>query len=163
MNALRLLLVCAAVVACNPSTAPRSSDAARATTVTPCALPERPVAANDADRNVEGSPLALCSGAPLTGFFRDGRCSTGPGDDGVHVVCSRVTTAFLEFTKSRGNDLQTPRGSFAGLKDGDRWCLCAARWGEAERAGVAPPVILEATHASAAKVLDPATLRAHAP
>ncbi len=165
MSRLRTLLACATLLACDPPNAARTASAERSTTASAtasaCALPERPVAANDADRNVEGSTLAVCSGAPLTGFFRDGRCSTGPEDTGVHVVCSRVTTAFLEFTQSRGNDLQTPRGSFAGLKDGDRWCLCASRWGEAERAGVAPPVILEATHAGAAKVLDVATLRAH--
>lgn len=170
MNRIRTLFVSLAFVACGSPSAPPSvppsaqpsASPERGKTATTCALPEHPVHANDADRNVEGSPLALCSGAPLTGFFRDGRCSTGPDDAGVHVVCSRMTTAFLEFSKARGNDLMTPSGSFAGLKDGDRWCLCAARWGEAERAGVAPPVVLEATHESAANVLDPATLRAHA-
>ncbi len=156
------LLACAVLMACDPSNVPRGAGAERAPGPSACALPERPIVAKESDLNVDGAALGVCSSAPLTGFFRDGRCSTGAEDTGVHVVCSRVTTAFLEYTKSRGNDLVTPRGSFAGLKDGDRWCLCAARWGEAERAGVAPPVVIEATHASAAKVLDPALLRAHA-
>jgi len=87
----------------------------------------------------------------MTGFFRDGYCRTGPGDFGVHVVCAQMTEEFLQFSKSVGNDLITPRPeyNFPGLKPGDRWCLCAARWKEAFDAGVAPPVILEATQISA--------------
>ncbi|MBL8382161.1 MAG: DUF2237 domain-containing protein [Burkholderiales bacterium] len=100
------------------------------------------------DKNVLGEPLRACSFAPLTGFFRDGCCRTGADDLGTHVVCAKVTAPFLEFSRRRGNDLTTPRPEvrFAGLKPGDRWCLCATRWLEALEAGVAPPVILEATH-----------------
>lgn len=124
-------------------------------------MPPQVVVGQASDRNILGSPLAACSEAPLTGFFRDGRCSTGPGDTGVHVVCSEVTSMFLRFTKARGNDLETPRSGFAGLKPGDRWCLCAGRWREAEEAGVAPPIIAEATHNSATRVVSEATLTAH--
>lgn len=101
---------------------------------------------------------------PLTGFFRDGCCRTGGGDVGVHVVCARVNEAFLEFSRMRGNDLTTPRPeySFGGLKAGDCWCLCAARWREAFLAGMAPEVVLEATHESALEFIDLDDLRAHA-
>lgn len=87
----------------------------------------------------------------MTGFRRDGKCNTGAGDFGAHVVCAQVTEEFLTFTKSRGNDLSTavPAFDFPGLQPGDRWCLCASRWQEALDAGVAPPVVLSATHASA--------------
>jgi hypothetical protein len=122
--------------------------------------PERPQAA----RNVLGSTLLPCSVAPLTGFFRDGCCNTGPEDRGLHTVCAEVTAEFLAFSKARGNDLSTPRPEygFAGLKPGDRWCLCAARWEEARLAGLAPPVLLEATHEAALAVVDLGQLRAHA-
>ncbi len=102
-------------------------------------------------RNVLGGPLALCCEEPLTGFYRDGKCRTGHGDVGVHVVCTRVTREFLEFSLSRGNDLinPVPQYGFSGLVPGDRWCLCAARWKEALQEGVAPPVILAATHIAA--------------
>jgi uncharacterized protein (DUF2237 family) len=113
-------------------------------------------------RNVEGRPLVTCSTAPLTGVYRDGRCETGPDDVGVHVVCAEVTDAFLQFSASRGNDLVTPAGSFPGLRAGQRWCLCAARWAEAEAAGVAPPVVLEATNAAALRTIEPDVLRTHA-
>lgn len=115
-------------------------------------------------RNVLGGPLLPCSVAPLTGFYRDGCCNTGPGDLGLHVVCAEVTAAFLAFSRAAGNDLSTPRPEFgfAGLQPGDRWCLCAARWEEARRAGVAPPVLLEATHEAALQVADRADLLAHA-
>ena len=105
------------------------------------------------DRNVLGGALGTCCSNPTTGFYRDGYCRTGPGDSGSHVVCAIMTEAFLDFTRSRGNDLSTPMPyfNFPGLKPGDRWCLCAMRWKEAFEAGFAPPVILEATHA---KVLD---------
>ncbi len=101
------------------------------------------------DKNVLGGPLLACSYAPLTGFFRDGCCRTGDDDLGTHVVCTKVTVEFLDFSRERGNDLVTPRPEyrFAGLKAGDRWCLCATRWLEALDAGVAPPVVLESTHA----------------
>ncbi|MFK7965441.1 MAG: DUF2237 family protein [Burkholderiaceae bacterium] len=100
------------------------------------------------DLNVLGGPLQACSYDPLTGFYRSGCCETGPEDRGNHTVCSRVTADFLAFSIKQGNDLSTPRPEyrFAGLKPGDRWCLCANRWLEAYEAGVAPPVILEATH-----------------
>ncbi len=115
-------------------------------------------------RNVLGTELQDCSHDPLTGFYRDGCCRTGRDDHGIHVVCARVTAEFLEFSRSVGNDLSTPRPEyhFPGLKPGDPWCLCAARWAEAHRAGVAPPVVLEATHASALEFADLGDLRAHA-
>jgi uncharacterized protein (DUF2237 family) len=99
-------------------------------------------------RNVLGGELRACCFDPLTGFFRDGSCRTGPEDTATHVVCARVTEAFLAFSVARGNDLVTPRPQtrFRGLKPGDRWCLCVLRWKEALSAGVAPPVILDATH-----------------
>ena len=114
--------------------------------------------------SVAGGPLLPCSVAPLTGFFRDGCCNTGEADRGLHVVCAEVTADFLAFSLARGNDLMTPRPEFgfAGLKPGDRWCLCAARWEEARRAGVAPPVLLEATHVAALEVCALESLRAHA-
>jgi hypothetical protein len=92
----------------------------------------------------------------MTGFYRDGKCNTGAGDLGAHVVCAQVTEEFLAFSKSRGNDLSTPvpAFNFPGLKPGDRWCLCALRWKEALDAGVAPPVVLSATHASAVEYVS---------
>ena len=113
-------------------------------------------------RNVLGGLLAECSTDPMTGFYRDGCCNTGPDDTGSHVVCARVTRAFLEFSASRGNDLMTPRMGFPGLKDGDGWCLCAHRWAEALQAGVAPPVRLEATHEKALEIVSLADLETHA-
>jgi uncharacterized protein (DUF2237 family) len=114
--------------------------------------------------NVLGTPLLTCSIDPLTGWFRDGCCRTGKGDQGVHVVCVRVSEAFLEYSKSRGNDLSTarPEYQFPGLKPGDRWCLCAARWQEAFEAGCAPHVVLEATHESALEFIDLADMKRHA-
>jgi uncharacterized protein (DUF2237 family) len=115
-------------------------------------------------RNVLGTPLVPCSYDPLTGFFRDGCCNTDANDAGAHLICARVTAAFLEFSLQRGNDLVTPRPQwrFAGLKPGDRWCLCVDRWREALEAGVAPPVILEATHEAALQLVSLEQLRAHA-
>ena len=109
-------------------------------------------------------PLRACSYDPLTGYFRDGCCHTGPHDVGRHVVCAKVTAEFLAFSLHRDNDLVTPRPQwrFAGLKPGDRWCLCALRWKEALEAGVAPPVILEATHEAALHVVRLADLQTHA-
>jgi len=99
-------------------------------------------------RNVLGGELKPCSTRPLTGFFRNGCCETGPEDVGLHTVCAVMTADFLAFSKAVGNDLSTPQPAFgfAGLKPGDRWCLCAPRWKEALDAGFAPPVVLEATH-----------------
>ena len=101
--------------------------------------------------NVLGTPLVPCSYDPLTGFFRDGCCQTDDQDRGSHVICAKVTQAFLEFSLQRGNDLMTPRPEyrFAGLKAGDKWCLCALRWEEAFKAGLAPQVVLESTHLKA--------------
>jgi len=117
-----------------------------------------------AGESVLGAPLLPCSVAPITGFFRDGCCNTGAGDRGLHVVCAELTAEFLAFSLAQGNDLMTPRPEygFPGLKPGDRWCLCAARWEEARRAGVAPPVLLEATHVAALEVCRLEDLRAHA-
>lgn len=99
-------------------------------------------------KNVFGEPLIPCSEDPLTGFYRDGCCETGSEDIGVHTVCVVLTAEFLQFSKERGNDLSTPRPqyNFAGLKPGDRWCLCASRWVEAYQANCAPLVVLEATN-----------------
>ncbi len=102
-------------------------------------------------RNVLGTPLENCSIKPMTGFFRNGCCDTGPQDAGSHTVCVVATAEFLDFSKSRGNDLSTPlpEYGFPGLKPGDRWCLCAPRWQEALQAGKAPRVVLRATHKGA--------------
>jgi uncharacterized protein (DUF2237 family) len=99
-------------------------------------------------KNVLGRALKKCCDSPKTGFYRDGLCLTGPEDHGTHVACATLTKEFLEFTKSKGNDLITPRPewNFPGLKPGDKWCLCALRWLEAKRAGVAPVLDLESTH-----------------
>lgn len=115
-------------------------------------------------KNVLGTDLQLCCTSPMTGFYRDGFCSTGGQDIGMHVVCAQVTAQFLEFTKSQGNDLSTPmpQYNFPGLRPGDRWCLCAARWQEALEAGVAPPVVLESTHARALEVCSWADLKKYA-
>ena len=111
--------------------------------------------------NVLGTPLKPCSYDPLTGYFRDGCCETDPSDTGSHLVCARITQAFLDFSLERGNDLVTPRPAhrFAGLKAGDRWCLCAMRWLEAFQAGVAPHVILESTHQKALEYVTLEQLR----
>jgi uncharacterized protein len=115
-------------------------------------------------KNVLGEPLETCSDRPLTGFTRNGSCETGPQDPGVHTVCTRVTQAFLEFSWSRGNDLITPvpELGFPGLKPGDQWCICAARWKEALAAGCAPHVCLRATHARTLDIVALADLKAHA-
>jgi uncharacterized protein (DUF2237 family) len=118
----------------------------------------------EADLNVVGGSLVTCSTDPLTGFFRDGCCATGPDDIGSHTVCSILTDEFLEFSRLAGNDLSTPRPEwgFPGLSPGDRWCVCAERWLEAYRAGCAPPVVLGATHARALEVIPIETLTEHA-
>ncbi|AGY58339.1 DUF2237 family protein [Gloeobacter kilaueensis] len=114
-------------------------------------------------KNVLGGPLQTCCQSPLTGFYRTGLCETGPEDSGVHVVCARVSEAFLSYTRAMGNDLSTPvpAARFPGLKPGDCWCLCAARWLEALRDGVAPPVVLAATHEAALRTVSLADLKAH--
>jgi len=115
-------------------------------------------------RNVYGEPLEVCSLNPTTGFYRSGCCETGAEDVGVHSVCVQVTQEFLAFSKSRGNDLSTPRPEFGfpGLNPGDRWCLCAARWQEALEAGVAPRVVLAATHEATLEIAELADLKRHA-
>jgi uncharacterized protein len=112
-------------------------------------------------KNILGTTLEICSLEPMTGYYRDGYCNTGPSDTGTHVVAALITQEFLDFTKSRGNDLQTPilEYSFLGLKPGDAWCLCATRWLEAERAGVAPPINLNATHEKALEFIALETLK----
>jgi len=115
-------------------------------------------------RNVLGTELTTCSKKPLTGFLRTGCCETGPDDFGVHTVCVRVTAEFLEFSRERGNDLSTPMPEyeFPGLKPGDRWCLCAARWREAFEAGRAPLVDLAATHSATLEIVRLEDLKKHA-
>lgn len=115
-------------------------------------------------KNVLGSDLKPCCKFPMTGFYRDGSCNTSVEDYGRHVVCVKVTSDFLEFSKAMGNDLSTPMpdADFPGLIEGDQWCLCALRWQEAFEAGVAPEVILESTHASALEVLKLEDLKKYA-
>lgn len=112
------------------------------------------------DTNVFGETLIICSTDPMTGFYRDGCCSTGASDRGTHTVCAIVTDEFLQFSLSRGNDLITPRPEyrFPGLQAGDKWCLCALRWKEALQAGVAPKLILEASHERTTDYVDLETL-----
>jgi hypothetical protein len=112
-------------------------------------------------KSVLGTPLRQCGCAPMTGFYRDGYCRTETRDVGRHTVCAIVTDEFLEFTRGRGNDLSTPAPQFGfpGLKAGDRWCLCVSRWKEAYDAGVAPPVVLEATHQQALRIVTLEELR----
>lgn len=114
-------------------------------------------------KNVLGTELEACSFDPLTGYFRDGCCSTEASDLGSHLVCVRVTHEFLAFSRARGNDLITPapQHRFAGLQPGDRWCLCSLRWREALAAGCAPPVVLEATHANMLQFVTLAELEKH--
>ncbi len=113
-------------------------------------------------RNLLGQPLETCSSEPVTGFFRTGCCETSDRDIGSHTVCAEMTAEFLAFSKAHGNDLSTPRPGFAGLVPGDRWCMCAARWLEADLAGVAPPVILASTHEAVTAVVERKRLLAHA-
>ena len=121
-------------------------------------------ATNSMAKNVLGTDLEDCSRDPLTGYYRDGCCNTGPGDMGVHTVCAVVTDEFLEFSKNVGNDLSTPHpeAGFAGLRDGDSWCLCAPRWQEALEAGAAPKVRLAATHIATLEWATLSDLEAHA-
>ncbi|MDX1920426.1 MAG: DUF2237 domain-containing protein [Candidatus Caenarcaniphilales bacterium] len=115
------------------------------------------------EKNVLGEILKPCCMKPLAGFYRDGSCRTGEDDHGTHIVCAKVTKEFLEFSKSRGNDLITPSPNhrFPGLKDGDKWCLCIGRWKEALDHGVAPPIILESTHEKALEYVQLEILKEH--
>jgi uncharacterized protein (DUF2237 family) len=115
-------------------------------------------------RNALGGDLLVCGTDPMTGYLRDGACRTRSDDLGSHVVCARVTDAFLQYSRSRGNDLVTPMPEFdfPGLRDGDHWCLCARRWLEAHDAGVAPPVFLQATHARVLDIVELDTLLPYA-
>jgi len=115
-------------------------------------------------RNVLGGELAPCSGDPVTGFYRNGCCETGPEDTGQHTVCAVMTEAFLRFSLGAGNDLSTPRPEFdfPGLRPGDRWCVCAPRWKEALDAGAAPRVVLESTHEEVLAIAPLGVLKDHA-
>ena len=115
-------------------------------------------------RNVLGGELVPCSIDPVTGFYRNGCCETGPEDMGLHTVCAVMTDDFLAFSKSMGNDLSTPRPEygFAGLKAGDRWCLCAPRWKEALDAGMAPKLVLAATHEETLAIVPLGVLKDYA-
>ena len=114
-------------------------------------------------KNVSGKPLETCSTSPMTGFFRNGCCETGSQDAGTHVVCAQVTEEFLTYTQLQGNDLSMPMPmyDFPGLKPGDHWCLCVSRWKEALDSGVAPPIVLSATHEAALKVVALEVLQEH--
>ena len=111
--------------------------------------------------NINDNILVVCGKQPMTGFYRTGYCRTGKQDKGTHTVCATVTDEFLEFTKSKGNDLSTKKSYFPGLKAGDNWCLCALRWKEALDAGKAPPVKLSATHKKTLDYVDRSMLEQH--
>jgi len=115
-------------------------------------------------KNVLGTDLQMCSRSPLTGFHRNGKCETGREDYGLHVLCAEMTEEFLAFSKAQGNDLTTPNPDwkFPGLVPGDRWCLCVTRWKDALQAGLAPPVVLEATHPSTLEFVSLEELQRHA-
>lgn len=115
-------------------------------------------------KNVLGTQLQSCGTNPMTGYFRDGCCSTDESDYGLHVVCAVMTAEFLAYTKAQGNDLSTPMPAFdfPGLKPGDRWCVCASRWKEAVYVNMAPPVVLEACHIKALEIVPLETLIAYA-
>ena len=117
-----------------------------------------------AQKNVLGGELESCCTSPMTGFYRDGHCSTDDSDHGSHTVCARMTEEFLAFSKRTGNDLSTPHPEFGfpGLKPGDKWCVCVSRWEDAFLAGVAPRIVLAATHERALDVVELEELKAHA-
>ena len=127
------------------------------------AIPPNSIIKKTQAKNVLGGKLQACSTEPLTGFFRDGCCNTSPEDVGSHSVCCQVTGEFLAFSQAVGNALSTPmpQHGFAGLRPGDRWCLCAPRWQEALQAGQAPQVVLEATHEKALDYISLEDLKAH--
>jgi uncharacterized protein (DUF2237 family) len=118
----------------------------------------------ETSKNIIGKELEACCLDPVTGFYRNGFCETGPDDSGTHVVCSQMTKEFLSFTKARGNDLTTPSplSGFPGLKPGDKWCLCVSRWKEALEADLAPPVVSSATHEAALRYVKREDLKKHA-
>src|SRR3954447_17922444 len=124
----------------------------------------RPIRYDASARNVLGGELQPCSLDPITGFFRNGCCETGPHDPGMHTVCAVMTAEFLAYSRSVGNDLSTPRRDlgFPGLKPGDRWCLCAPRWKEALDAGAAPQVVLDSTHEETLAIVPLGVLKDHA-
>lgn len=157
---LGLLGACARPVDPRPPAVPDRTRAAEAEPGACVGPGPAPVSAGA--RDVDGHPLSPCPSRHRTGFARDGFCASGPDDPGVHAVCARVTEAFLAFSRSRGNDLVTPRGAFPGLRAGDGWCLCAARWREADEAGVAPPVVRSGTSDAALATIDRAALDRHA-
>ena len=119
---------------------------------------------NNESLNVLGEPLKECSVDPITGYFRNGCCDSSEEDHGVHTICARITSEFLEYSKSKGNDLSTPRPEFGfqGLNPGDQWCLCATRWKEAFEAGLAPSVFLESSHEATLKIVKLEHLQKHA-
>ena len=114
-------------------------------------------------KNVLGTNLSTCCTSPMTGFYRDGCCSSGAEDVGLHLVCAKMTSEFLTFTTAQGNDLSTPvpMFNFPGLKPGDKWCLCVSRWLEAVKAGIAPPIVLESTHENTLKYVSLEVLQEH--
>ena len=116
------------------------------------------------ERNVLGAELEPCGTDPLTGFFRDGCCRTGPQDRGSHTICAVVTAEFLDHQRAIGNDLSTPMPAydFPGLVPGDRWCVTAVNWARAYRAGVAAPVVLASTHEAVLSIVPLAALQEHA-
>ncbi len=122
------------------------------------------MAAEKNQKNVLGGDLESCCTSPMTGYFRDGHCRTDETDHGSHTVCAQMTAEFLAFSKRAGNDLSTPRPEygFAGLKPGDKWCVCVSRWEEAFEAGAAPPIVLGSTHERALEVVTLDELKAHA-
>ena len=124
----------------------------------------RPIRYDAGARNVLGEELTPCSLDPVTGFFRNGCCETGPHDVGLHTVCAVMTAEFLAFSKKMGNDLSTPRPDlgFPGLQPGDRWCLCAPRWKEALDANAAPQVVLESTHEETLAIVTLGVLKDYA-
>ncbi|HKP78004.1 MAG TPA: DUF2237 domain-containing protein [Phenylobacterium sp.] len=124
----------------------------------------RPIRYDAGARNVLGEELVPCSLDPVTGFFRNGCCETGPHDLGMHTVCAVMTAEFLSYSRSVGNDLSTPRPDvgFPGLRPGDRWCLCAPRWKEALDAGAAPQVVLESTHEETLAIVPLGVLKDYA-
>ncbi len=124
----------------------------------------RPLRYDAGARNVLGGELQPCGFDPVTGFFRNGCCETGPHDPGMHTVCAVMTAEFLAYSRAVGNDLSTPRPdlAFPGLRPGDRWCLCAPRWKEALDAGAAPRVVLEATHEETLAIVPLGVLKDHA-
>jgi uncharacterized protein len=116
-------------------------------------LPFEPLPFEPEQMNVLGGPLQACCHDPLTGFYRDAHCHVGPDDHGVHAVCCVVNETFLTYSRAQGNDLSTPQPGFPGLRPGNKWCLCAARWLEAWQDGMAPPVVLEATSEAALAIV----------